>query len=61
MRVEDSESTHQALGYRTPREVFERRGLPAGKADDTAETIAAQQEPERRCFRDADLIPIPVV
>lgn len=42
MRVDDSKSTHQALGYQISREVFERRGLLAGKADDTAEIIAAQ-------------------
>ena len=58
-RFYNEERPHQALGYRTPREVFESRGLPAGEADDTAETISAQQEPERRCFRDADLISYP--
>ena len=58
-RFYNEERPHQALGYRTPGEVFESRGLPAGEADDTAEIIAAQQELERRCFRDADLISYP--
>ena len=47
---------HQALGYRTPREVFESRETLAGEAEHTEGTIVAWQEPERRCFRNADVI-----
>ena len=58
-RFYNGERPHQALGYRTPREVFETRDPSAGVADNTEETIAAQQEPERRCTQDADVIPYP--
>jgi putative transposase len=58
-RFYNGERPHQALGYRTPREVFEARGPSAGVADNTEGTIAAQQEPERRCTQDADVIPYP--
>ena len=55
-RFYNQERPHQALGYRTPGEVFESRGPSAGVADDTEETIVAQQEPERSCLQDADVI-----
>ena len=38
------------------REVFEGRETLAGEAEHTEETIVAWQEPERRCFRNADVI-----
>ena len=59
LRFYNEERPHQALGYRTPREVFESRGPLAGETDHTGKTIAAQQEPERRCFPDADVISYP--
>jgi putative transposase len=58
-RFYNEERPHQALGYWTPREVFETGRLSAGEADDTVGTIAAQQEPERRCLQDADVISYP--
>jgi len=47
-RFYNQERPHQALGYRTPGEVFE-----------TEETIVAQQEPEKSCPEDADVILYP--
>ena len=58
-RFYNQERPHQALGYRTPREVFETEGPWAGVADATGETIVAQQELERRCLEDADVISYP--
>jgi len=55
-RFYNQERPHQALGYRTPGEVFETRGPSAGMADDAEETIMAQQEPERRCTENKDVI-----
>ena len=57
LRFYNEERPHQALGYRTPREVFESRETLAGEAEHTEETIVARQEPGRRCFRNADVIP----
>jgi len=58
-RFYNQERPHQALRYRTPREVFESRGPSAGVADDTEETIVAQQEPERSCLEDAYVLSYP--
>jgi hypothetical protein len=51
------ERPHQALGYRTPKEIFETKGPSTGGIDASTKTIMAQEEPERRCFCDTDLIP----
>ena len=58
-RFYNGERPHQALGYRTPWDVFESRRPSAGEAEDTEEVVVAQQEPERRCFRNADVISYP--
>jgi putative transposase len=58
-RFYNEERPHQALGYRTPRDVFETKSPSAGVTDDIEETIAAQQEMERRCFQDTDMISCP--
>lgn len=55
-RFYNAERPHQALRYQTPQEVFESRGPSAGEVDDTEKVVVAQQEPERRCFQDADVI-----
>jgi hypothetical protein len=53
----NQERPHQALGYRTPKEIFATKGPSTGGVDASAKTIMAQEEPERRCFCDTDLIP----
>jgi putative transposase len=58
-RFYNEERLHQALEYQTPREVFERRGPSAGEANETQQTIAAQQEPEGRCSHEAEVISYP--
>jgi putative transposase len=50
------ERPHQALGYRTPGEVYETGGLPAGEADDVREIVVAQPELERRSSQDIDVV-----
>jgi hypothetical protein len=54
----NEERPHQALGYRTPREVFEARGPSAGVENEAEEIITAQSTigGERRCSQDSDLI-----
>jgi putative transposase len=58
-RFYNEERPHQALGYRTPWEVFETKEPSVGIADDIEETIAAQPEPEGRCLQDTDVILYP--
>jgi putative transposase len=55
-RFYNQERPHQALGYRTPKEIFETKGPSTDGADASEKTIMAQEEPERRCFCDTDLI-----
>jgi len=55
-RFYNEERPHQALGYRTPGEVFETRDPSVGVADSAEETIMAHQEPERRCLQDAIVV-----
>ena len=55
-RFYNGERPHQALGYRTPQEIFEARALSVGEVDEIEETIMAQEEPERRCTQDTEVI-----
>ncbi|GEM_PF-2478303 len=53
----NQERPYQALGYRTPKEIFETKGPSTGGVDTNMKTIMAQEEPKRRCLCDTDLIP----
>jgi len=55
-RFYNGDRPHQALGYRTPREIFETGASSMGVVNEIEETITAQEEPERRCTQDTEVI-----
>jgi len=59
LRFYNEERPHQALGYRTPREVFETKSSLARAVGDAKETITAPQELERGCPEDQELVSFP--